>query len=596
MADPVAVTPRPVTFVRFAKWCGVTLEPGQLVFAKVAFDGVQPRDLVGDERKLCRQIFGDLETISDRKRRIIAAVCGARSGKSYIMGALRMLHLALTVDVSKLAKGEIGVSLILAPDIDLATQQLNYVKGLVEAAGLKGCVVAENHRHVRLRRSDGHVVEVAVRAIGKGGKGGRARSLIACCIDEANFLNTEGYVVNDLDAFKAANPRIIPGGQMIVCSTPFVRAGHLYELHRENQGKATEVCLSAHAPTVALRVEPYILEIVAGEYERDHANAEREFGAIFPVQGSALFFSEAEIERAATESPELPKAPRPGAVLTCGGDLGLVHNSAALVIAAHYPATEKAPASVELVDVLELVPGDTPLVLSEVCAAFAERMTRWGCRQLMTDGYNREAAREHLLKSGISIVDAPEGLRGKEETYVDTRVWFREDRIRLPRHKRLLTQLGEVRIAHNPGGRVSISSPKKPDGSHGDVASAFVLAAFKKWGVKVVLHEKHVMPQAERDRLSELQRRLKGLQSSSMADLVSQPYAGLGGQAVALSAWQRALLDGGKKKTRTCACSTRSSAFARAGRPRREMRCFFGRCACTRASALTRSRRARTST
>lgn len=504
----------PVSFVRFAKWCGVTLEPGQLVFAKVAFDGVQPRDLVGEERELARTIFGDVEVVSIRKRRIVVAICGARSGKSYIMGALRMLHLALTVDVSRLAVSEIGVALILAPDVDLATQQLSYVKGLVEAAGLRGAVVGETHRHVRLRRSDGHVVEVAVRAIGKGGKGGRARSLIACCIDEANFLNTDGYVVNDADAFKAANPRIIPGGQMIIGSTPFVRAGLAYDMHRENQGKATEACLSAHAPTVALRSEPYILQIVAEEYERDPANAEREFGAVFPAAGSALFFSEAEIERASADDYDLPRAPRPGATLMAAGDIGLIHNSATLVIAAEYPDR-----TVELVDVLELVPGDTPLALSAVCASFAERLRPWGLDSIMADGYNREAAREYLTAAGIRIVDAPEGMGGKEETYVDTRVKFREGRIKLPRHKRLLQQLGEVRVTHSLRGRLSVSSPQKPDGSHGDIAAAFVLAVWKKWGTRVVEDPTYSLPANERERVRLLELRLSGQQrGGSLAD------------------------------------------------------------------------------
>lgn len=494
----------PVSFLRFCKLAHVVLEPGQRVACKVAFDGIQPRDLVGEEREVCRKIFGDIEDVSADKRRTFVAVCGGRGGKSYIFGAVRMLHLAVTVDVSKLAPGQVGVALIMAPDTDLATEQLNYVKGLVESAGLSGSVVGENHRHVRLSRGDGKVVEVAVRAIGKGGKGGRARSLLGCCIDEANFLNTEGYVVNDEDAYKAADPRIIAGGQMVVVSTPFVRAGLIYDLHRENQGKTTDACLSAHAPTLVLRNDPDVVKQVERGYRRDPQNAEREFGAVFPAAGSALFFSEAEIERASEDDYDLPRAPRPGATLMAAGDIGLIHNSATLVIAAEYPDK-----TVELVDVVELVPGDAPLALSAVCAAFAERMRPWGLDSIMADGYNREAAREYLTKAGIRIVDAPEGMGGKEETYVDTRVKFREGRIRLPRHKRLLQQLGEVRVTHSLRGRLSVSSPQKPDGSHGDIAAAFVLAVWKKWGTKVVEEPTHVLPLAERERVKRMESRLR---------------------------------------------------------------------------------------
>lgn len=600
--------PLRVSFIRFAKWCKVKLEPGQIVYGKVALDGVQPKDLVGEEREIARQLFGDIETVSDRKRKTIAAVCGARGGKSYVMGALTMLWLALTVDVSKVARGQVAGALILAPDLELAAEQLNYVKGLVDAAGLAGTVVKENETRVRFRRGDGKLVEVVVRAIGKGGTGGRGRTLVGCCIDEANFLNTEGFVVNDADAYKAAKIRIIRGGVMVICSTPWVRAGLLYELHRDNHGKDTDKCLSVHAPTIALRVDPDIIELVEEAYEHDPENAAREFGAVFPESSASRFFSEGQLERASANDHVMPRAPRPGATLTAAGDLAFVRNSATLVIAAHYPkvVTKREDGSevvvsqpyVELVDVLELRPkAGEPLKPSEVCKAFAERMKPWGIKQLMCDGHNREAAREYLTSAGISIEDAPEGQGGKEQTYVDTRAKLKEGRIAIPKEpKRLLLQLGEVQSTQGLRGRLTIKSPLRPDGSHGDLASAFVLAVWKKWGVKVVEEVRHVMPQAERDRLAELQRRLRGLQTGSMADLVSQRGASRSGQAVALSSWLRARHDGGKSRTRTFACSMPSSASARAALRPRETRCSCARCVRTRGSASTRSPQARTST
>lgn len=510
-----------VSFIRFAKWCKVKLEPGQRVYAKVAFDGVQPKDLVGEEREIARKLFGDIETVSPRKRRLIAAVCGARSGKSYIMGALCMLWLALTVDVSKVAPGQVAGALILAPDVELATEQLNYVKGLVTAAGLEDRVVKENETRVRFRRGDGKLVEVVVRAIGKGGTGARGRTLVGCCIDEANFLNTEGFAVNDADAYKAAKVRIIPGGVMVICSTPWVRAGLLYELHRDHHGKNTEKCLSVHAPTIHFRVDPDILETVEEAYEHDSDNAAREFGAVFPESTAARFFPEGALERASDNDHVMPRPPRPGATLTAGGDLGLVRNSACLVIAAHYPqSVTRAPDGVdvvtmpyvELVDVLELKPSaGEPLKLSAVCAAFAERMQPWGIKQLMCDGYNREAASEYLEKAGIEIVDAPEGQGGKEESYVDTKTKLKEGRLFIPKEpKRLLTQLGEVQSTQGLRGRISIKSPLKPDGSHGDLASAFVLAVFKKWGDKVVEDEQWTFEAEERERIRLLELQVRG--------------------------------------------------------------------------------------
>ena len=69
--------------------------PAQRVLCLVAFDGVEPGSLEGADRELARQLFGDVETIPAEARHVIALVCVARGGKSYLFCGLRLLHLAL---------------------------------------------------------------------------------------------------------------------------------------------------------------------------------------------------------------------------------------------------------------------------------------------------------------------------------------------------------------------------------------------------------------------------------------------------------------------------------------------------------------------
>src|SRR5881394_1584929 len=95
---------------------GVRLTKGQRALALVAFDGLEPRDLPAELRKVARELFGKVDVIPAAARAVLVAVCGARSGKSYVLGALRLLHLALTVPLESLAADEIASGIIVAPD------------------------------------------------------------------------------------------------------------------------------------------------------------------------------------------------------------------------------------------------------------------------------------------------------------------------------------------------------------------------------------------------------------------------------------------------------------------------------------------------
>src|SRR5262245_47057616 len=72
----------PPTFLGFCSWIGVSLTPGQAELCRVAFDGAEPVD-----GALAARLFGPSVPLG--RRRVVAAVCGARAGKSYVLVALR---------------------------------------------------------------------------------------------------------------------------------------------------------------------------------------------------------------------------------------------------------------------------------------------------------------------------------------------------------------------------------------------------------------------------------------------------------------------------------------------------------------------------
>jgi hypothetical protein len=460
----------PPSFVDFVRPV-ITLTPAQRVLARVAFDGAEPRDLPGEEREIAGLLFGDVDEIPPEARHVVAIVAGARGGKSYL-GALRLLHAAVTVPLDSLAAGERAVALCIAPDLRLARQAVRYAIGAAKAL-VPAMIEGETADGVTLKRADGHLVSIECLPATRGGSSVRGRSLVAALLDESAFFRDEGAVVNDQDVFRAVTPRVVPGGQVVVASTPWTEVGLLWQLSREYGRPRT--CLAAHAPTSLLRPDPRTRAMVERERARDPANAEREYDAQFMRAGADSFFSAEAIDECLDEDLDAATASPAGSVVLVGADLGFRKDASACVVL----RVEHGVAIVA--ETLELRPArGAPLVPSQVCAAFARLARKHGADRVMTDSFAIETAREHWAALGVAPLEAPAGQPGKVATYERARDLLAEGRVRLsPAHKDLRAQLLAVTARPTSGGGLSIVTPRRAGAAHGDVASALVLALWQ---------------------------------------------------------------------------------------------------------------------
>jgi len=100
---------------------------------------------------------------------------------------------------------------------------------------------------------------------------------VCALLDEAAFFRGEDSQVNDTEILKAVAPRILPGGQVLILSTPWVEHGVLFDLHKNNFADPKSA-LVAHAPTLSMRDDEHTRDFVRRDYLRDFDTAERELG------------------------------------------------------------------------------------------------------------------------------------------------------------------------------------------------------------------------------------------------------------------------------------------------------------------------------
>ena len=456
---------------RFLDFLRQRMEPteAQAVLFGVACDGDEPSG------EIARALFGDIPTPCDRHWLVL--VKGARMGGTYLC-ALRLLHLALTLDVARLAPGERASALIVGPQLALARQALRFAHGAASADPIIATMMTgqDTDDGFEIVRPDGTIVIEALAAT-RGGIGVRARSLIGAHLTEFGFFRDSNYTVNDAEILDAVSPRIVEGGQVLMESTPWVASGKLYSLFRDQWGKS-ETCVVAKAPTLLMRRGGFAWASVQAEVarEKDPENAAREFGAEFVHAGSSAFFDPRALDAAVDDAIVLGTPPAPGVEVSGGGDFGFRSDSSALAI------SHRTDGLYVTADLLELRPErDMPLKPSATVKEFAKMLLRHGADYLMADQHYRESITELLGAYDLGFVTAPSK---PADAYQRAKQLLHEGKVRIPRHDRLIQQLRDVTWKPQPGGGVQIIQQRKPGGGHGDLASAWVLSLFPRAGVE----------------------------------------------------------------------------------------------------------------
>ena len=227
-----------MNFTTFAeRLLRVEFYPAQRVCFQVIYDCVEPCDLTGSERDLARQLFGDVETVPPAARKAAGGLQGRAELAGRASRPLRCCHLAATCPAPRLGPSEALYILGVGPDLRLARQWLDFSLGEMRSQpDLAARVSDETRDSFAFHRDDGRVVIFSAMPATAGGSAVRGRTLLAATMTEASFFRDQNSVINDADIYKALAPRVVPGGQLIIESTPWTEAGLVWSLFQQNFG------------------------------------------------------------------------------------------------------------------------------------------------------------------------------------------------------------------------------------------------------------------------------------------------------------------------------------------------------------------------
>jgi hypothetical protein len=457
-----------------SKVVGLKLTTGQSVLAKCVFGNYQPSDLEGRERAVAQEMFGGVLTVPTAARRIIVLRLGRGSGKTTVSAAFS-IYTAVTASLHECGPGDVPVVVVVAPDKETAKLSIRMCREMARGnQALNNLIESADDTKILFRRPDGRQVAIEAFAASRGGASVRGRSILAFLLDEAEFFRSDdagSYAVNDRDIYGAIIPRLMESGKGIFLSTPWPVETLMAELFEANYGHPV-TATAVKATTLQMRPEKRAL--IEAELARDKDNAEREFNCEVEYMRDGGFFDTAALTGSIDTVSQFPIPRNPLWPCAAGADFAFKSDSSALVIVqwdGKYYRTSYMK---------ELRPRkNQPLKPSEVVKEFAEHCKIYGVSGVVADGHYREALREHLSGYGLSILDAPEGTRGKMDTYTRTKGVLHEGLCRMPDSKegrRLLEQAKTVVAKPAAGGTLSIKTPRRTGLAHGDLVSAWVLA------------------------------------------------------------------------------------------------------------------------
>jgi hypothetical protein len=408
--------------------------------------------LTDDEREAFASVAGGRNPPERKVKEFVAAI-SRRAGKGRMAAGLAIYE-AILVDHSKrLAPGETGVVACISPTQAQARIVQRYCVGYLEASPILRSEVAEvTADEIRLR--NGNVITTLTsdyRTL-------RGRTLLLAILDEASFLRDDTSTMPDIEAARALLPGLsTTRGMLVILSSPYRRAGLLFQRHRDFFGEDGDRVLVVAGSSA--QFNPTLdMEQIDAERANDPEGASAEYDGQFR-RDSASFLDEASIEAAIDRSRPLELGPQSGIVYKAFTDpSGGVGQDAYTLAIAHREGQNS---------ILDVVRGTVGKINpNEVTHEYAALCREYRIATVVGDAYGREWVEAAWRGTGITYRKSE---LAKSDIYLEVIPMFTRGLVRLPEHPKLLRELRLLQRKPHPSGRDTVDHPRN---AHDDFANA----------------------------------------------------------------------------------------------------------------------------
>jgi hypothetical protein len=411
--------------------------------------------MTADEKAFFRTVAGDRDPPTKPVRELWV-IGGRRSGKDSIASVLACHAAALFDQGHLLRPGERPLVGLVACDRDQSRIVLGYIRSFFTDIPMLSAMVTRATA-TGFELSNGIDISVATNSF----RAVRGRPILCVVLDEVAFYRSDTSATPDTEVYKAIMPALatLPGSMLVGISSPYRKAGLLYQKHRDHYGKNSDTTLVIQAPTLTLN--PTVdAGIIAQAYEDDPAAASAEWGANFRSDVSG--YVDAAVIEAAIDVGVVTRPWRPGLVYRSGTDpSGGSHDSFCCSVAHMEAGVAVLDATIEV---------RSPCNPAEATRQAAELLKSYKLTHTVGDKYAAGWVIGEFAKNGIKYRYADLTC---SETFLNILPPLNAGRIRLTDNRRLSTQFCNLERRTSVAGREIVGHPM---GGMDDLANSVALA------------------------------------------------------------------------------------------------------------------------